>query len=31
MTTLRQSGYRKVIEGKTTLDEVVRLTRGDVA
>ena len=31
MTTLRQSGYRKVVEGKTTLDEVVRLTRGDVA
>jgi len=31
MITLRQSGYQKVIEGRTTLDEVVRLTRGDVA
>jgi general secretion pathway protein E len=31
MVTLRQSGYRKVAEGMTTLDEVVRITRGDVA
>ena len=31
MVTLRQSGYRKVAEGVTTLDEVVRITRGDVA
>jgi general secretion pathway protein E/type IV pilus assembly protein PilB len=31
MVTLRQSGYRKVAAGLTTLDEVVRITRGDVA
>jgi general secretion pathway protein E len=31
MVTLRQSGYRKVVAGRTTLDEVVRLTRGDLS
>jgi general secretion pathway protein E len=31
MVTLRQSGYHKVAAGLTTLDEVVRITRGDVA
>jgi general secretion pathway protein E/type IV pilus assembly protein PilB len=31
MITLRQSGYRRVIAGDTTLDEVARITRGDIA
>ncbi|MCA8999372.1 MAG: type II/IV secretion system protein [Planctomycetaceae bacterium] len=31
MVTLRQAGYRKVVSGTTTLEEVVRITRGDVS
>jgi general secretion pathway protein E/type IV pilus assembly protein PilB len=31
MVTLRQDGWRKVIEGITTLDEVARVTAGDVS
>ncbi|MCA9055953.1 MAG: type II/IV secretion system protein, partial [Planctomycetaceae bacterium] len=31
MMTLRQSGYRKAIEGITSLEDVLRITRGDVA
>ena len=31
MKTLRQDAYRKVTEGVTTLDEVVRVTKGDRA
>ncbi|MEW4526764.1 MAG: GspE/PulE family protein [Maioricimonas sp. JB045] len=31
MVTLRQSGYRKAAAGETTLEEVVRITRGDVS
>ena len=31
MLTLRQYGYRKALGGETTVDEVVRITRGDVA
>jgi type II secretion system protein E len=30
MITLRQDGWRKVLQGKTTLDEVARVTAGDV-
>ncbi|MCC7087059.1 MAG: Flp pilus assembly complex ATPase component TadA [Pirellulales bacterium] len=30
MTTLRQDGWRKVLAGKTTIDEVVRTTKGDI-
>ncbi|AMV18373.1 GspE/PulE family protein [Planctomyces sp. SH-PL14] len=30
MTTLRQSGYQKVLLGQTAIDEVVRTTRGDI-
>ncbi len=30
MITLRQDGWRKVQEGKTTLDEVARVTAGDI-
>lgn len=29
MLTLRNSGYQRVIEGDTTLDEIVRITRGE--
>ena len=29
MKTLRDDGWNKVIEGKTTVDEVVRITKGD--
>ncbi|TWT49880.1 Type II secretion system protein E [Thalassoglobus neptunius] len=29
MLTLRQSGYQRMIDGVTTLEEVVRITRGD--
>ncbi|MHB1034238.1 MAG: GspE/PulE family protein [Pirellulales bacterium] len=29
MRTLRQDGWRKVLNGRTTLDEVVRVTKGD--
>ena len=31
MLTLRQCGYLKAIAGETTVDEVVRITRADVA
>ncbi|MSR80238.1 MAG: type II secretion system protein GspE, partial [Gemmataceae bacterium] len=30
MITLRQDGFRKVLQGKTTLDEVSRVTAGDI-
>lgn len=30
MQTLRQSGYQRVLRGETTLEEVQRITRGDV-
>jgi type II secretion system protein E len=30
MITLRQDGWRKVLEGKTTMDEVARVTAGDI-
>ena len=30
MTTLRQSGWEQVMEGVTSIDEVVRITRGDI-
>jgi general secretion pathway protein E/type IV pilus assembly protein PilB len=30
MTTLRQSGWGKVLEGVTSMEEVVRITKGDV-
>jgi general secretion pathway protein E/type IV pilus assembly protein PilB len=30
MVTLRQDGWRKVLLGKTTLDEVARVTAGDI-
>ncbi|MCA9073341.1 MAG: Flp pilus assembly complex ATPase component TadA, partial [Planctomycetaceae bacterium] len=30
MTTLRQSGWGKVLEGVTSIDEVLRITKGDV-
>jgi general secretion pathway protein E/type IV pilus assembly protein PilB len=29
MTTLRQSGWGKVLEGVTSIEEVVRITKGD--
>jgi general secretion pathway protein E/type IV pilus assembly protein PilB len=29
MSTLRQDGWRKVVAGITTLDEVLRVTKGD--
>lgn len=31
MMTLRQSGYRKALAGVTSLEDVLRITRGDVA
>ena len=31
MVTLRQSGYQKAIAGVTSLEDVLRITRGDVA
>jgi len=31
MITLRRDGWRKVLSGKTTLDEVARVTAGDVS
>ena len=31
MITLRQDGWRKVLQGKTTIDEVARVTAGDVS
>ncbi len=30
MVTLRQDGWRKVLQGKTTIDEVARVTAGDI-
>ena len=30
MITLRQDGWRKVLQGSTTIDEVARVTAGDV-
>jgi general secretion pathway protein E/type IV pilus assembly protein PilB len=30
MITLRQDGWRKVLKGTTTLDEVARVTAGDI-
>jgi general secretion pathway protein E/type IV pilus assembly protein PilB len=30
MLTLRQSGYKRVLAGDTTLEEVQRITRGDI-
>jgi type II secretion system protein E len=30
MLTLRHDGWRKVLEGKTTLEEVARVTKGDI-
>ena len=29
MKTLRDDGWNKVLEGKTSVDEVLRLTKGD--
>ena len=29
MTTLRQDGWRKVLAGVTSMDEVLRVTKGD--
>ncbi|QDT63623.1 Type II secretion system protein E [Calycomorphotria hydatis] len=29
MTTLRQSGFAKVLQGHTSIDEIMRVTRGD--
>jgi general secretion pathway protein E/type IV pilus assembly protein PilB len=31
MLTLRQYGYKKALGGETTVDEVVRITRGDIS
>ncbi len=31
MITLRQDGWRKVLAGKTTMDEVARVTAGDIS
>jgi general secretion pathway protein E len=31
MLTLRQSGYRRVLDGITTLEEVIRISRGDLS
>jgi general secretion pathway protein E/type IV pilus assembly protein PilB len=31
MITLRQDGWRKVLLGKTTMDEVARVTAGDIS
>jgi general secretion pathway protein E len=30
MTTLRKDGWRKVLSGKTTIDEIARTTKGDI-
>jgi type II secretory ATPase GspE/PulE/Tfp pilus assembly ATPase PilB-like protein len=30
MITLRQDGWRKVLQGKTTIEEVARVTAGDL-
>jgi len=31
MITLRQDGWRKVLQGETTIEEVMRVTKGDVS
>ncbi len=31
MVTLRKNGFQRVVDGTTTLDEVLRITKGDVA
>ena len=31
MTTLRQDGWKKVLEGRTTIEEVARNTKGDIS
>ncbi len=31
MVTLRQDGWRKVLNGTTTIDEVTRTTAGDIS
>ena len=31
MVTLRQDGWRKVLNGTTTIDEVARVTAGDIS
>jgi general secretion pathway protein E/type IV pilus assembly protein PilB len=31
MTSLRQSGYQKAIAGQTSLEDVIRITRGDMS
>ncbi len=31
MITLRQDGWRKVLSGTTTIDEVARATAGDIS
>ena len=31
MITLRQDGFRKVLDGKTTIEEVARVTAADLA
>jgi general secretion pathway protein E/type IV pilus assembly protein PilB len=31
MITLRQDGWRKVLQGITTIDEVARVTAGDIS
>ena len=31
MITLRQDGWRKVLSGMTTIDEVARVTAGDIS
>ena len=30
MTTLRHSGWLKVVDGVTDVDEVARITKGDI-
>jgi general secretion pathway protein E len=30
MITLRQDGWRKVLKGDTTIEEVARVTKGDI-
>ena len=31
MMSLRMNGYARVLDGTTTLDEVLRITKGDFA
>jgi general secretion pathway protein E/type IV pilus assembly protein PilB len=31
MLTLRQDGWRKVCSGRTTIEEVARVTKGDIS